>query len=131
MCALHALHGIALQLLLVDLHLVPGPHPHRRLPHHHHIVLRRASHRPVLRLARGPAEIGRSGRVAWFHIITLELHHEKNENRARTSVNEQQLRWPVFLIIRRLLLPDERQIPDVYPPVARCGGEDCGVVGRP
>lgn len=46
-------------------------------------------------------------------------------------MDKQQLRRAVIRIIRRLLLSDLRNVPDVDPPVGRGGREHGLIVGRP
>lgn len=48
-----------------------------------------------------------------------------------TSMYEQQLRWPVLLIIRRLFDSDLVQVPNVNPSITRSRCEDGGVVWGP
>ncbi|KAF8832772.1 hypothetical protein HHX47_DHR1002077 [Lentinula edodes] len=52
----------------------------------------------------------------------------KKKKTSHTSVNEKQFRWSILLIIWCLFLSDERQIPNVYPAVTRCGGKDGRIV---
>lgn len=109
---LYALHRVRiLQFLRVDLDLITRPNTHRRLPHHHDIVLRRARGGPILALSRCPAEVRRA--------------------RSVSAVHEQQLGRAVLLVVWRLLNADLREIPDVDAPVARGGREDRRVVWRP
>ena len=48
-----------------------------------------------------------------------------------TAMNEEQLRWTVFLVVGRLLDTNEREVPNVDPSVARGAGKDSRVVRRP
>ncbi len=46
-------------------------------------------------------------------------------------MNEEQFWGSIFLVIRRLFLSDEGQIPDVDSSIARCRCEDGRIMRRP
>ena len=49
----------------------------------------------------------------------------------RTSMNKQQFWGSIFLVVRRLLCPNESEIPNIDSAIARGGGKDRWVMWRP